>query len=282
MRILALVDRDLFPPRNGETIPNAAHIRALSQLGDVEIGCIGFSPQRPETAPPRTRWFSIDPPPPPKAIKRLVTKFQHVPGAAMADPARMVEKLVGRRYDLVYVTQLRLIDWAKAAKQCLPDAKMILSLCDSPTEIHRRMWKLARTSGFDVAFRLGCIARGSRLPNAPHWERQAVELFDRVLVQSENDRATVASSAATDHKHRVVVLPNGINEDAFSAQYRGHHSQRLFHMGPLFRERRQLVLWFLKRVFQPLRRRRPEVSLHLVGAVSENDQHKLNRMPGVH
>lgn len=280
MRTLALTDIEIFPPRNGETIPIAAHLLGLAELGHVDLACLGFQPQRP--LPANMNWFSVPAEPRRPELSKLWACLRgQMPAQHPADKLELFSQLAGRSYDLVYAVQSRVVDWARAAQSCLGSPAMMLNFCDSQVEIHRRAKQLSATSGFQVGFRISKWVRSLQLPAARRWERTVTELFQTVLVQSENDRAAVAESAGPALADRVIAAPNGVRDDLFDCEYEGHRSQRLLHLGGLAGERFQLILWFVRKVFRPLLETHPHATLHLVGDVSPKHRRILERCPNV-
>ncbi|MCA9178482.1 MAG: glycosyltransferase family 4 protein [Planctomycetales bacterium] len=281
MRILALVDRDLFPPASGETIPNAAHLRALAELGELEVGCIGFHPSRLGAWPSGASWFPLSAQRRGRLQQANAMIRGELPSLSPANPLELCERMQGRQFDLVYVSQLRLLDWGRAAKRCLENAPMILNLCDSPSAVHQRLAQLAGIRGFDWSFRGRCLIRGLLRGAAKQWEQSALELFDLLLVQSDNDRSS-AMAAAPQRGDRLLVAPNGFSVgEPREATTAARKQERLFHMGPLGGERLQLILWFIQNVLRPLQSLRPAATLELAGQVSPRDQRRLERHHGV-
>jgi glycosyltransferase involved in cell wall biosynthesis len=137
------------------------------------------------------------------------------------------------------------------------------------------------------------MARSGRYPkpwSLRHWvyrieaervarfERAALEQFDLVSVVSAVDKAHLIG-AANDSLHRVLVVPNGVEER--SAIRVGLTSDIVF-VGNLASLQNQDALWFFVRDVLPrVRREVLNARLRVIGPLPASQRRALGRQPGV-
>lgn len=284
-RLLAIVDRDPYPPRDGETYPIAAHLDYLARRWQVDVLCVGFAPALESDAErPQLTWRTIPHPSPGGRVRRLVDEL--LVGRPFflrdaEDSDRLRELLGDQDYEAVYVSPVRLAEWGLSAREAWPRARLLLGLSDSLTETHRRSLSLWRMPGMAFSSRLKHLARGMRSLYMPRMESGLLAPFDIVLVQSDTDLHAIVRDCGEQFEPKLLVAPNGLREELLELPYEGAESCSLAHVGPVEGERRPLLEWFVDRVFAPLRSQLSRATLHVVGRASDDARRRLEAQDGV-
>ncbi len=291
LRLLAVLDRNPFPPNDGVSYPIANHLRGLSPDWDIDLLLVrGSGAGEDEVVVPQDNGFAFG-----KvfeAVARPLGRSARLWGECLRGipyghhspiaKSKLKELLVGQTYDALYAAPTSVVLWAKSIAEVLPSRPlMVLNLNDSLSEMYRRRFDLARMSSLGLRSRISYALSSARVGYAPRLERKTLEQFDLVFVQTPRDRDAVISDCGASMSDRLLVAPNGIKEELLQLPYLTAGGKNLVHIGPLALIRRDLLLWFVNEVFTNVREEVAEVKLHLAGSVTPSDRDFLGRIPGV-
>ena len=288
--LLAIVDANPFPATDGKTYPIEGQLKGLAQWWNIDFLEVrrpgskhGFDTKTHHDVARNV--FSLTAPPSGGKVMKLATEV--VGGTPYFNlptpPKSMISNAVGNgKYDAIYVAPLALADWATAVADCLPSRpKLILNENDSITERFRRDYDLFRLNVLTWKNSAMHLMQSLRANYMAKIEKRIYSAFDLILVQTEKDRDVIIEDVGGSIQDKLLIAPNGIKESLLDLQYNQHNDKRLLHIGGLARNRRDLVFWFLKEVFLPLKKEMPDISIQLAGSVQEADRRTLQDMPGV-
>ena len=125
--------------------------------------------------------------------------------------------------------------------------------------------------------RVGRLINRVELARTRAYEGRAVAAFDRVLVTSERDRASLLALApAATPSDRVVVLPNGVDLDYFTPTTEPREADTLVFSGKLsYHANESAVRYLLGEIMPRIWSSRPGVRLALVGKDPSSDLRRL-------
>lgn len=289
--LLAILATNPFPASDGTTYPIAGQLEGLSRWWKIDILEVRL-PNARQGFDTKTHY----------EIARDVLaisapdsggKLWNISGELLggrpyfiqpASPPNEIAKVIGNRsYDAIYVSPLGLANWATAVAQCQPiRPKLILNQNDSITERFRRDYDLFKLRVLSWRNSAKHFLQSLRARYMAAFEKQIHSHFDLILVQTKRDRDVIIADTGVDVADKLLVAPNGIKESLLDLEYRQANDQRLLHLGGLSRNRRDLVFWFLRDVFLPVRQQLPRVTIQLAGSMSAADRKLLEQMPGVH
>jgi len=274
VRVLCLVTRLPVPPWRGDQVRAYHHLRRLAPRH--EITCCALLTRQP-----------------PAALREGVTALGvHLEvvtlGTAGAGPSlarallgdrrplqvllyeragarRQVATLVERgRFDVVHAQLVRTAPYLPG-----PDGPpVVLDLIDA------------------LSANLARRARQERGPLAPvaAWEATRLARFERALI-ARTARSLVVSAAERDALgggSRIVVVPNGVDTDAFAFHDGPRPPARLIFFGNLgYFPNIDAVRWLVSDIFPRVRAQVPEAELRLVGARPSRVVRGLARAPGL-
>ena len=275
--LLAILDANPFPARDGKTYPIEGQLRGLAQWWNIDILEV-IKPGAEQGFQTRTHHeiarevLSLNAPSPGNKFSRLAAEmlggkpYFLQPVAAAEDIARTLQD---RRYDAIYVSPLGLADWAIAVADGLKRRpQLVLNQNDSITERFRRDYDLFKLRVLSATNSAKHLLQSLRAHYMSGIEKRIYSNFDLILVQTKKDRDAIVSDVGGGIADHLLIAPNGIKESLLQLDYQQHASHRLLHIGGLSRNRRDLVFWFLKEVFVPARRRLPEMTIQLAGSTS--------------
>lgn len=285
-----ILDRFPFPPRDGGSYTVCAHAEALGENWDIDLMAVPRQGQSPgdERHPGQSVFRErIHPPVPPIAWKgtRILDELLGRRAFFMdpAPPPQLLAEYLGRRrYDVIYVSPTRIAEWALSAACTLPHRpRLVLGLWDALTESFRRYLDLSRLSGIPRTTRLAYFAAGIRSFRLAAFERQLLDPFDVILVQTRRDAEAVVADCGARFESRLLVVPNGFKELLLDVPYEAAERKKVIYLGAASGGRRDLLFWFLDRVYLPVKRLQPEVTFRISGRVSEADRRLLQSYPEV-
>ncbi|MGH7145591.1 MAG: glycosyltransferase [Planctomycetota bacterium] len=286
---LIVVDNKAAPPSDGESYPLYHQMVALSAASNLDVLFVQH-PGAPVPAesdfPPGLRSLFVVPARLPaskigRACSELFRGNPFFEVAATVTPNEWPGILQGRAYDLVYGYTARMGKVALEVARALPGTpRRALCIHDALTErcrFYRDIWPLVWYGPYN---RL-CYFRGLRRFYYGRVEGKLLSPFDLVIVQTATDRANVIADASAALDSRLVVATNGYRPELLNVAYNGARSQRLLMVGSLSVVLFGRVLWFIKQVFLPARRKLPELQLDMVGKISPEQRRTLSTFPGV-
>jgi len=289
-RLLVIADREPSLAVDGESYTMSHHIAGFGRSWRIDLLHVSPSaPARPYSVDDEEKTFerSIQIPPPPMP-GRLYRTLGEISGERpfflqpVPPKQELARRMSGCSYDAIYVASSRLSAWAGAVASLMSRRpKCVLALSDSLSETMRRDWELARLRSFPYRSRIWHAVRSVRALTMPRAEAKLIDGFDLVLVQTQTDRNAVIDDCGPGAADKMLVTPNGVKEALLSLPYDGADRKRLVHLGPVSRERRNLLFWFLRTVYPRLKRSHPEVQLDVVGSINARDRKRLESIGGV-
>ncbi|MCG8448182.1 MAG: glycosyltransferase family 4 protein [Pirellulales bacterium] len=290
-KLLAILDRSPFPSDDGVHYPIAGHLKGLQNDWDIDLLLVN----RPQAI--QSSKIAIEEsgfpfgevleavPPARGRVSRFLGEclggrpYSHHP---VISEQRLRELTAGRDYDAIYSAPMLVALWADAVARVLPQRPLVvLNLNDSVSEKFRRLFDLAKISGLPPGARLRFGLRSARAMYMPRLERKMLGFFDLVCVQTPRDRDALLADCGEAIAPKLVLAPNGIKEDLLKLPYQGANEKRLVHIGGLVHNRRELLMWFVSKVYLDVRRQLPDVTLHLAGSISPEDKAYLESIPGI-
>ena len=288
--LLAVIDANPFPATDGKTYPIEGQLKGLAEWWNIDVLEVrkpgarhGFESKTHHAIARNV--FSVAAPNPSNKTQKLLgeilggTPYFLQPVA----PQEQISSAIGNRhYDAIYVSPLGLADWATSVADCLEHRpQLVLNQNDSITERFRRDYDLFKLRVLSWKNSAKHFLQSLRASYMARIERQIYACFDLILVQTEKDRDAIVADVGGRIQDKLLIAPNGIKESLLDLEYQQHQDQRLLHIGGLSRNRRDLVFWFLKEVFAPVRKRLPKMTIQLAGSMSDADRRVLDQMPGV-
>jgi sugar transferase (PEP-CTERM/EpsH1 system associated) len=277
--LLFLCHRVPYPPNKGEKI-RAWHILAhLARTHRVHLGCLADDPADRIPAEALRRvcgeigCFAVRP-----GVQKLRALARLRPGRPLTrdyfhspELARWVAETFSRHpIERLYVYSSGMAGYAIGLRAAI----RVLDLVDIDSE----KWR-------DYAPRHGWPMRAIYRREADTllaFERRAAMAFDRTLFVSEAEARHFAA-LAPECGERVGWLENGVDLERFSPMRPypcpyPHDAQNLVFTGTMdYWPNVDAVLWFAETVMPLLRRQRPQLRFHIVGA---NPGHRLLRLRG--
>ena len=126
----------------------------------------------------------------------------------------------------------------------------------------RQRWLLARDAAVAASF-----------------ERRAAEAFDAVITCTAEDAA--ALTGATGATGRVMVVPNGVDVDAFRPAPLPDRPRIIFTGALYTAPNADAAVWFCRDVLPLVRQQVPDAEIDLVGARPSGEVRALATLPGV-
>ena len=288
--LLAILDTNPFPATDGKTYPIEGQLGGLSRWWDIDILEVRKTGVRQgfESGTHRElarNVFQVEAPTASgKAVKLSGELLSGRPYFLQPTASRQaIQNAVGEhRYDAIYISPLGLADWATQVANCLAHRpKLILNQNDSITERFRRDYDLFKMRVLSWKNSAKHLLQSLRASYMAAMERRIYSSFDLILVQTDKDRDVIIDDVGGDIRSKLVVAANGIKPSLLTLNYQQQHAKRLLHIGGLSRNRRDLVFWFLKEVFLPVKNEIPDMTIQLAGSMTDADQQSLATMPGV-
>lgn len=185
----------------------------------------------------------------------------------------IVEATKGEHYDAVVLVGGELLPHLMDALPSISAGKVIVDFIDSPS-----LW-VARGGGGST-FRFGPLAQYERWKTL-EWERKVIKEVEATIYISRVDAQTVPPELAPLAKRHVI--PNGINIPPFSsAENIALPSPNIGFLGNmLYPPNVEAVEWLYEKVFAPLRRDHPDLTLVVIGRDPAPSILSLGNQPGV-
>jgi len=276
MHILLLSPYPPYPPRSGGALRIYHLLRGLAARHEVTL--LTFAPDAAAVAalaPLRAICGVISVPGPPRRslLRRGVTTLtaatpdMGLRNQAPAYAEALSRLLAARRYDVVQAESIEMAGYLMQARGLGP----LLALDEFNAEyvLQRRAALADLRQG--LALRPGALVASVyslvQWRKLARYERGALRAFDRLLVVSEQDRATLARLDPR-HAHRLRVVPNGVD----TAHLR--RGPVVGDLGPAtltfvgtldYRPNLDALRWFVRDVLPRIRAQRPDARLLVVG-----------------
>ena len=294
--LLFISHRLPFPPDKGERIRGWNLLRHLAASYDIHLGCLTDEPAAPSSLEAlrsvcadvavvamNRRWQKLH------ALRRLrpgrplMPDYYHRPGLQ-----RWVEEVLARRrIDVVYIYSAAMAPYAPAGD--LPDDRhparrrtRILDMQDIDSE----KWT-SYAAGAAWPMRLVWAREGRTLLE---FERAAARNCDATLFVTERE-ARRFIELAPESAAGIDWLEHGVDAEAFTPgrEFPNPYAQ-LEHIGPDivftgnmdYWPNADAASWFACEIMPELRRHRPGLRFHAVGANPARETLRLARLPGVH
>lgn len=285
--VLFISHRMPYPPDKGERIRAWALLRHLSKRFDIHLGCLtdaAVEPCQPEALRQCCVDVGVFGMGRRRQVLHALTRLR--PGRPMMPdyyhrPAlqRWVDGVLARRrVDVVYVCSAAMLPYVLAH----PGPVRVLDMQD----VNSEKWA-AYAAGKRGPMRLVWAREGRTLLD---FERAAARTCDRTLLvtaaEAQRFRELAPESAA-----RIDWLEHGVDIDTFSpgrsyadpyAGLAGAGPDIVFTGTMDYWPNEDAVMWFAREAMPGLRRRWPELRLHVVGAGPGARVRRLARLGGVH
>lgn len=286
MRVLFVVDRYPFPPRDGVALPVARLALGLARRHQVDVAILG-----------RDEGVSDAPPLPEIGRSFRLGGRQGRGLAGLADELLLRrprfewrafsggpvdELLSGDPYDVAWVSPvgcLGLLREAERRGRTLARA-VALGLNDVATTLYvaTGVESFRRGGGLEVAR----ILRWLRLPWVWHHERRALRAVDVVHVQTPLEARRVRTVLGRKREEAggpwILTAQNGRKtelEDVEPLEAGASEPLRVLLMAHLGPDPAPAAWWFLERVWPRIRERSPGAELELVGRISDDHRERL-------
>jgi polysaccharide biosynthesis protein PslH len=276
MRVLFLSQRVPYPPTKGDKLRAYHHLKAIGSKHDVHLFSLADDPD--DLAHERVlRSFCTD-----VTISRInpwVSRLLSLRVLGSGKPltipyfysadlaARVTAALNTESYDRVFVYCSSMTQYVNGTE--LP---VLLDLVDMDSD---KWQQYADHSSFPLSTIYKREAACLR-----SYEKQICQQMSRVFVTTEREARLVHRIC---DRHRVAVIPNGVDADYFQICDRQPESQQsvVFTGDMSYFPNQQAVTWFTYNVLPLIRRSVPEVQFTIVGRKPEKCVRQLATEPGV-
>jgi glycosyltransferase involved in cell wall biosynthesis len=274
-RILLIAPRYPFPPIGGDRLRLHHLARMLSTRFDLTLASLCDSD--PSTLPP-----------PPAGIYTSVHCVRLPPWRSWANCAAA---MFGS--EPLQVAYFHSDEFAALIDRLAPDHDAVFAhlIRTAPYAAHLPLTRVLEMTDA-ISMNMVRSGRYPKLGSLRHWvyrieaervarfERAALEQFDLVSVVSAVDKAHLLRAAENDLSHRVLVVPNGMEE---RATIRIGLTSDIVFVGNLASLQNQDALWFFVRdVLPQVRRQVLNARLRVIGPLPAAQRRALGRQPGVY
>ncbi len=276
MRVLFLSGWFPYPADNGSRIRILNILRQLADDGH-RISLLSFARRPPaEDALAAVRRLCSDVQVAPHVefhpgrLRALLGLFATRPRSFTDTYSRPMANLVraacaAQRYDVVIASTVQMAPYALLVEGA-PRLLEEVELATLREQAARGHW--ARRIRYGLTWR-----------KTARFVRRMVERFDACTVASAQERA-ILTGVAPDY-HRVAIVPNGVDLDAYAGDLGAPEPNTLIHTGALsYRANYDAVAYFLGEVYPLIRQRRPAAMLRITGSTGGLNLRGLPASPG--
>jgi polysaccharide biosynthesis protein PslH len=274
MRILLLSPYPPFPARGGGALrifnlmaglsarhrvtclsfaPDAAAVAAMAPLRDIcQVATVLGPPPRSLR---RRAWTTLTSPLPDLALRNATAAYRNA----------LSRTLAAEQFDVVHAASLEMAGYGLMARG-FGSPLIVLDQFNAEYLIQRRaaLSDLRRGIGGQPRALLAGVYSLVQWRKLAAYETRVLGAFDRVLVVSEEDRATLARLSPHASLH---VVPNGVDTDRFApgSAPLGGPADLLFTATLDYRPNIDAVIWFAGEVLSRIRASRPDARFIVVG-----------------
>ena len=274
MRILLLSPYPPFPARGGGALrifnlttglsarhnvtclsfaPNVAAVAALAPLRDIcQVATVLGPPPRSLR---RRAWTTLTNPLPDLALRNATAVYRDA----------LSRTLAAEQFDVVHAASLEMAGYGLMARG-FGSPLIVLDQFNAEYLIQRRaaLSDLRRGIGGQPRALLAGVYSLVQWRKLAAYEARVLGVFNRVLVVSEEDRATLARLSPHANLH---VVPNGVDTDRFAPGTAplGGPTDLLFTATLDYRPNIDAVIWFAGEVLPRIRASRPDARFIVVG-----------------
>ncbi len=274
MNILVLAPYPPFPARGGGALRISNLMAGLA--AHHEVTCLSFAPDAAAVAalaPLRDicRLATVIGPPPRSLARRAWTTLASplpdlaLRNAAPAYRAALSRMLAAERFDLVHAASLEMADYGLLARG-FGSPLIVLDQFNAEYLLQRRaaLSDLRRGVGGRPRALLAGLYSLAQWRKLATYEARVLCAFDRVLVVSEEDRASLARLSP---RADLRVVPNGVDTERFAPGSApiGGPADLLFTATLDYRPNIDAAVWFTDEVLPRIRASRPDARFVLVG-----------------
>ena len=261
MRILFVLDKLPYPPRDGETVPTFNDLIRLSRGNDVSLLILhdkGIHLEKRELV----------------ANRQYVQDFWVVKRKKMSKPRAIINELTLRnpyflswRYDersmrafmedrsfeVVWVSPFINADVIFSVNQILQERPSYICVPhDCTTAMLRSMKKLAGAGKKEAATTVNGVQRWLRSWLMAPMEAKILDLYDLVVMQTEKDKDWLARISRGRLNRKVLIAPNGVEDVLFDIPI-DRRGKDILYFGSLGEWAQYNFLWFLEQVWPEVR-----------------------------
>jgi glycosyltransferase involved in cell wall biosynthesis len=274
MRLLLLAPYPPFPPRGGGALRIYNLLKGLAARHELTL--LSFAPDEAALralGPLRDRCRVATVPSPPRRspLRRAATTLlSPLPDMALRNGSRAYAEALSRvlareRFDVVQAESIEMAGYALAARGL--GSRLVLDEFNAEYLLQRRaaLADLRRGLGFNPRALAGALYSLAQWRKLASYERELLDAFDRVLVVSDEDRASLQRLRP---RAEPVVVPNGVDTATVrpAAHAEAPRPDSMVFTGTLdYRPNIDALRWFVGEVLPLIRRRRPEARLRIVG-----------------
>lgn len=272
MKVLIVTDSIPFPPLNGKELPIARLFEKISNLHTVDLLILSTAKQ-PDTSkqqniPGKINFIGYMPVKKTPFNKRLLNsvltlKHSISPYNFSQDE---IKKVIGsRQYDYVWLSP---ISYYSFITFCTGShnrffKKVAIGLNDSKTYQYRDS---VNELLYSRVFKIKYLTDWLRSFLLEKEEKRFLSLADMVHVQTQHEYNNIKKIIPASSKIKIVVAANGIKEELFACNYNGIDSNIILYMTHLSGDRLPESEWFIKKVWEIIKKSLPQAKLLITGA----------------
>ena len=278
MRILFVLDKLPYPPRDGATIPTFNWISRLSSKHNLSLLCIKdetteISHQQiiENRAYVENLWL-LDCKRSSVCIRIKDELLRRKPFFLGWSPdiKKLIRCLNGHGFDVVWGSPLSVTEIVEQIRKILNREPIYVSgMSDSNTAVLRSLGKRSIIKGLDFKTRVIYLIGWLRSWGVSRIEAKMLGMYDLILLQTDVDKKWIDKISAGKFAQKAIAVSNGVNNELFDLPIMTDGKDVLF-LGSLSNGYSKSLEWLMNNVWPKLQKANKDSRLFVVGRGASN------------
>ena len=275
MRILFVLDKLPYPPRDGSTIPTFNWISRLSSKHDVSLlyvkdEAIELNQQQvSENRPFLENLWVIESSRSSAYIRikdELIRRKPYFLGWSV-DIAKLGQCLNDRSFDVVWGS-FSVTETIRSIHKILnPGPIYVSGMSDSNTAVLRSLGKRSIIKGLDFKTRVVYLISWLRSWGVSRIEAEMLKIYDLILLQTEVDKKWIDKISSGKLASKTMAVSNGVNDDLFDLPIMNDGSDILFFgiLSKGYSGYGKSLEWLMNNVWPKIRKAHKDAKFYVLG-----------------
>jgi glycosyltransferase involved in cell wall biosynthesis len=276
LNILFVLNQLPYPPRNGVTIPSYNLLTGLSRAHNIDLLFLDTGKEVNDCGMLDNNknivdrlWVSSV-----RANESILSRIYneligkaifHISGEYDFNELQII--ISSKSYDAVWISGESILNVAAPLHKMMPsNVIFIAGLNDSISAPFRQARKFIFLGEIKLKDRLLNLIKWLRSGRVAYIEKNILGAFDLILLQTEEDRRCVNIISSNLYDDRILVVPNGVNQDLFNVvQDRQVEGKVILFIGILSGNYSKIAVWLIERVWPLIKSKIPDAKFSIIG-----------------